>query len=173
MSLYISQICMLLTSLPEWNNGSFDVVGYSLGGLIATTFASFFPHRVDNLLLIAPAGLAKSQSLSFIEQLFFHGKMPLSLAKAFVGVAPIRLMRSSKLVSWQLDNHQGLVHAFAVSMHTRNLKGENTMLGTRTYCPSFPSSPFLSRHSSRTTLSTCKNGSKKCTSNSETVCRSS
>ena len=39
----------------------FDLVGYSLGGWIASEFAAMFPDRVRSLTLIAPIGLTMPQ----------------------------------------------------------------------------------------------------------------
>lgn len=37
--------------------GSFTLLGYSMGGSIATCFAAAFPERVERLILLAPAGM--------------------------------------------------------------------------------------------------------------------
>lgn len=54
--LYISQLVQLLHKL-KW--GKTLVVGYSLGGLVATGFASRFPEQVEGIGYVAPAGLMK------------------------------------------------------------------------------------------------------------------
>lgn len=41
----------------EGLGGDLTLVGYSMGGAIASAFAAEDPHRVDRLVLIAPAGL--------------------------------------------------------------------------------------------------------------------
>jgi pimeloyl-ACP methyl ester carboxylesterase len=114
LSLYVSQLCMLLTSLPEWS-GSFNVVGYSLGGAIATTFARYFPHRIDNLLLIAPAGLIDVKSLPTTTRLLCSGQVPHSIAQSVLRISRAKFLVQTKVVEWQLQNHKGFMHAFTVS----------------------------------------------------------
>ncbi|KAK5534889.1 hypothetical protein LTR23_008564 [Exophiala sp. CCFEE 6169] len=59
--LFTTQILLVLASSPlSWTgkqSGKFALIGYSLGGGIATTFTSYFPDLVDSLVLFAPAGL--------------------------------------------------------------------------------------------------------------------
>ncbi|KAK4947749.1 hypothetical protein LTR10_013257 [Elasticomyces elasticus] len=68
MRLFTSQILLVLASSPlSWtgkDSGKFALVGYSLGGGIATTFASYFPNLVDSLILFAPAGLVRPHHIS-------------------------------------------------------------------------------------------------------------
>ena len=115
VSLYVSQICMLLTSLPDWS-GSFSIVGYSLGGVVATSFASYFPHRVDNLLLLCPAGLMKPDSLSGLTRLFCSGQVSTSFVQSLVssGVQKTKFLVATDMVQWQLKHHDAFPYAFAV-----------------------------------------------------------
>jgi pimeloyl-ACP methyl ester carboxylesterase len=57
-----------LTSSPlSWTggpDGGFSLIGYSLGGGIAASFASYFPSIVKSLVLIAPAGIIRPQQMS-------------------------------------------------------------------------------------------------------------
>ncbi len=53
-ALFVSQITLLLAHLPHWDK--FDLCGMSLGGPIAAHFAHYYPHRVDRLILLCPAG---------------------------------------------------------------------------------------------------------------------
>lgn len=61
--LYCSQLFMALASSDiSWTGetaGRFTIVGYSLGGCIAVEFASWFPTLVEDLVLVAPAGLIR------------------------------------------------------------------------------------------------------------------
>lgn len=72
--LYCTEILIALTSSSlSWTGSSsstnelsqgFDLVGYSLGGGIATAFASHFPSLVRTLTLLAPSGLIRRQHMS-------------------------------------------------------------------------------------------------------------
>jgi pimeloyl-ACP methyl ester carboxylesterase len=57
-SIFHSQLLHLLTHL-SWSKA--HVLGYSLGGAIATSFAAYHPELVSSLTLAAPAGLLRSQ----------------------------------------------------------------------------------------------------------------
>jgi pimeloyl-ACP methyl ester carboxylesterase len=66
-------ICQLRELLQEQNvNGAVMLLGYSMGGSIATVFAAEEPERVSRLMLIAPAGLDRAPA-PFAE---FCRKMP-------------------------------------------------------------------------------------------------
>lgn len=68
--LFASQITMVLASSEvSWTGnavaegkGGFHLIGYSFGGGLAANFASWFPHLVRSLVLIAPSGLLNKQS---------------------------------------------------------------------------------------------------------------
>lgn len=68
--LFASQIMMVLTSSEvSWTGnavaggkGGFHLIGYSFGGGLAANFASWFPHLVRSLVLVAPGGLLNKQS---------------------------------------------------------------------------------------------------------------
>lgn len=53
------------TFLTAVSPGRVTLVGYSLGGAIATRFAIRYPTLVDRLVLIAPAGLGRKVALFF------------------------------------------------------------------------------------------------------------
>lgn len=55
--LYASQLSELLVALDI--RSSFHLLGFSLGGSVATVFAARFPHRVQRLVLQAPAVVAR------------------------------------------------------------------------------------------------------------------
>ncbi|KAJ3074339.1 hypothetical protein HDU98_011501 [Podochytrium sp. JEL0797] len=57
---YSNQLNELLEYVG-WNKAS--LIGYSLGGGIATDFGDRFGHKVDDLVLVAPAGLRESLPL--------------------------------------------------------------------------------------------------------------
>jgi alpha/beta superfamily hydrolase len=114
-SVYISQLCFLLTALPAWS-GSFNIIGYSMGGTIATKFASYFPERVDKLLLISPAGFIKSQDLPWYENSIRIGYLHIKLARSLLsnGIVTSHFLNLTDLLKWQSKNHKGFIHSFTV-----------------------------------------------------------
>ncbi|KKK13092.1 alpha/beta hydrolase [Aspergillus ochraceoroseus] len=75
--LFATQIFLALSSSKiSWTgagSGKFCLVGYSLGGGIAASFASFFPQLLSSLVLIAPAGLIRDSQISFQSRLLYSG----------------------------------------------------------------------------------------------------
>ena len=71
--LYTTQILLALasSSLPWTGNDAFHLVGYSLGGGIAVSFTTAFPHLVSSLVLLAPAGLIRPQSFGTVARVVF------------------------------------------------------------------------------------------------------
>ncbi|KAI0404261.1 Alpha/Beta hydrolase protein [Xylaria palmicola] len=71
--LFVSQILLVLASSPlAWTgNGAFGLVGYSLGGAIAVNFAATFPHMVESLVLLSPAGLIRPENIGRLSRLVF------------------------------------------------------------------------------------------------------
>lgn len=71
--LYVSQIMMVLASSEvSWTGnamvggtGGFHIIGYSLGGGLAANFASWFPHLVRSLVLVAPGSLQRQSETSW------------------------------------------------------------------------------------------------------------
>lgn len=71
--LFVSQILLVLASSEvSWagnavagGNGGFHLIGYSFGGGLAANFASWFPHLVRSLVLVAPSGLLKRSDISW------------------------------------------------------------------------------------------------------------
>ena len=57
-AFYASQTITLLEHVG-WLNGKFDLLGFSLGGAIATKFTTVYSRYLNNLILVAPAGLMK------------------------------------------------------------------------------------------------------------------
>ena len=54
-NFFVNHLEKLLEALGE--QGDFDLIGYSMGGRIATAFAADHPTRVNRLILIASAGM--------------------------------------------------------------------------------------------------------------------
>ncbi|KIV94177.1 hypothetical protein PV10_01966 [Exophiala mesophila] len=87
--LFTTQILLVLASSPlSWtgaNSGKFSLIGYSLGGGIATTFASYFPHLIDTLILFAPAGLLRPEHITPTNRLLYQqGIIPESLIQRII-----------------------------------------------------------------------------------------
>ncbi len=79
MRLYTSQILLVLASspLPWTGNNAFHLMGYSLGGAIAASFASYFPHLLRSLTLIAGGGLIRPYHVSWKSKLIYsQGLLP-------------------------------------------------------------------------------------------------
>lgn len=71
--LFVTQILLVLASsrLAWTGEGGLSVVGYSLGGGIAANFAAAFPHLVETLVLLAPAGLIRPANFGLASRLVF------------------------------------------------------------------------------------------------------
>ncbi|KAI9795450.1 MAG: hypothetical protein M1835_005784 [Candelina submexicana] len=87
--LFASQVLLALTSSPlSWtskDSGGFSVIGYSLGGGIAASFTSYFPHMVNNLVLLAPSGLIRPKHISSTSKfLYSTGILPESVLQWLV-----------------------------------------------------------------------------------------
>ncbi|KAJ5163249.1 Alpha/beta hydrolase fold-1 [Penicillium coprophilum] len=158
--LFSTQIFLALTSSPiSWtgaDSGKFCLTGYSLGGGIAAAFASYFPHLLSSLVLLAPSGLLRDSQISFQSRLLYSkGLMPeniltslvsrrlragplttpkpknkkLNAADALTEEIPSQNAAATQILSrrypqinipsvvtWQVNNHTGFVHAFMSSM---------------------------------------------------------
>jgi pimeloyl-ACP methyl ester carboxylesterase len=89
MVLFTSQILLVLaTSALSWTgscSGRFSIVGYSLGGGIATAFTSHFPSLVSSLVTIAPSGLLRPHHIARSSRLIYsEGIVPESVLDFFV-----------------------------------------------------------------------------------------
>jgi len=81
--LYITQLFYVLASSPlTWDK--FSIMGYSMGGGIAAAFASYFPAMVEDLVLLAPAGLIRPESAPFTTKLIYSGLFPQSVMEYLV-----------------------------------------------------------------------------------------
>lgn len=71
--LYTTQILLVLASsrLSWTGSNAFSIIGYSLGGGIAANFAAAFPHMVETLILLAPAGLIRPANFGRATRLIF------------------------------------------------------------------------------------------------------
>ncbi|RYP02681.1 hypothetical protein DL764_005671 [Monosporascus ibericus] len=89
--LWVTQILLVLASskLPWTGDKGLHVVGYSLGGGIAANFAATFPHMVETLILLAPAGVIRPENIGRASRLIFTS-----------GIIPERLL--GLLTKWRL-----------------------------------------------------------------------
>lgn len=94
--LYCTQLLLSLASSPiSWTGENrFSLVGYSLGGCIATAFASYFPRLVQDLVLVAPAGLIRDSDPK--SWLVYSGMLPNSVTAS---LAASRIRRSPSMVA--------------------------------------------------------------------------
>ncbi|OTB06004.1 hypothetical protein M426DRAFT_319372 [Hypoxylon sp. CI-4A] len=160
--LYVSQILLVLASskLP-WS--TFHLVGYSLGGGLCASFATYFPHLLSSLTVIAGCGFIRPHHVGWQSRfLYSSGLLPESLVKVLVqqrirpsseehpptvgggdilsaetkksatnvdhdcnggdGFDSAVISKSrpgvtvSSVVGWQVDHHEGFVHAFLSTM---------------------------------------------------------
>lgn len=146
--LFTSQILIALsTSSLSWTGqgNRFTIIGYSMGGGIAMSFASYFPALVEDLVLLAPAGLIPVSRVPFLQQLMNAGLLPQRLATSLVarrlksnpnvsttspGGRPTpsaygREIDAQAILSWQIDNHTGFLPAFVSSFQHAPLKGQH------------------------------------------------
>ncbi|KXG46681.1 Alpha/beta hydrolase fold-1 [Penicillium griseofulvum] len=103
--LFSTQIFLALTSSPiSWTgveSGKFCLTGYSLGGGIAAAFASYFPHLLSSLVLLAPSGLLRDSHISFQSRLLYSkGLMPENILTSLVR----RRLRAGPLTTPQPKN---------------------------------------------------------------------
>lgn len=86
--LYNTQILSVIVSspLPWTDENSFIIIGYSLGGGIAASFAYYFPALVKSLVLIAPSGLVREKHIAWQSYILYRteGILPESLVRWLV-----------------------------------------------------------------------------------------
>ena len=56
MGIFVDQIDALLTRLGLRPDQQINLIGFSLGGAVSVGFANKYPHRINKLVLISPAG---------------------------------------------------------------------------------------------------------------------
>lgn len=71
--LYTSQILLVLASSPlAWTgDDAFNLIGYSLGGGVAVSFARYFPRMVRSLNLVASGGLIRRGHVSLQSRVLY------------------------------------------------------------------------------------------------------
>ncbi|KAI1870136.1 hypothetical protein JX265_006306 [Neoarthrinium moseri] len=69
--LYVTQILLVLASSPiSWSK--FHLVGYSLGGCLAVSFARYYPHLLESLTSIAGGGLIRPHHVGWQSKLLYN-----------------------------------------------------------------------------------------------------
>ncbi|KAJ5175030.1 uncharacterized protein N7482_000907 [Penicillium canariense] len=133
--LFATQIMLVLASSPiSWTgagSGKFCLVGYSLGGGIAASFASFFPQLLSSLVLLAPSGLVRDSQISLQSRLLYsRGLMPESLLGFLVG----RRLRAGPLVAPKSKNkHDQLSAADALTEELPSQSAAEVQVLSREY----------------------------------------
>ncbi|TLS22488.1 uncharacterized protein PpBr36_09747 [Pyricularia pennisetigena] len=87
MRLYTTQILLVLASshLPWTGDEGFHLIGYSFGGGISVPFATFFPHMVRSLILVAGCGLIRESHVGWWSKLLYSsGWLPEGLLQRLV-----------------------------------------------------------------------------------------
>lgn len=136
--LFCTQILCVLQNVG-WSKCS--IVGYSLGGCLTSSFASYFPNTVDKLIIIAPAGLLSRQKQNLSRKIALSEYTPFALIRllqkfvvpkakeAVEQIAPGRV-DVSKVSTWQTEHHKGFYRSY---------------LSTFRYAPIFDQWPLFER----------------------------
>ncbi|KAM4066905.1 alpha/beta hydrolase fold domain-containing protein [Hirsutella rhossiliensis] len=154
--LYTTQILLVIASsaLPWTGSSAFHLLGYSLGGALAASFAAHHPHLVRSLTLVCPGGLVRPSHVSFKSWLLYsHGILPTFLVDALArrrlqprrGVSAdvpegenagvdfddVPVSRERKdvkvgdVVGWQLQGNTGFVGAYMSTMRHAPIYGQH------------------------------------------------
>ncbi|TKY88632.1 hypothetical protein EX895_002263 [Sporisorium graminicola] len=114
-ALFVSQITLLLAHLPQWDK--FDLCGMSLGGSIASYFAHYYPHRVDRLVLMCPAGGTPNAELRPAIKIIRSYLMPNWLLRRLLRFLPLLpTPPKGSLIWWQAEYHPGYRFSFTSSL---------------------------------------------------------
>ncbi len=111
--LFTSQIAYVLAAFPDWDR--FDLVGMSLGGPIATTFAHYFPQRVKRLYLLCPAGGTPKHDLPFFRRFLLSHYNPFG-TELLLRFGPLNPRKSNDIAKWQCEHAPGFIPSFAKSL---------------------------------------------------------
>lgn len=136
--LYSSQILFAVTS-SQLHWASFTLIGYSFGGGVAVAFTHTFPHMVNDLVLLAPAGIVKSSRLGVFSRMAQAGWVPGAVAgfmatKRTHGTPSEEVLEARRrkadpkdrrtvvdiegVVEWQGKAHKGYLQSFLSSFRT-------------------------------------------------------
>lgn len=122
--LFHTQILDLFLRL-KWEKAHF--LGYSLGGIIAASFAQFHPEAVESLVLVAPAGLWRKSNLSSATQPHPETASAQSIYD-FLGPGPVdpsweenfkaqglEAIPREKVQVWENERHEGHIASLTSS----------------------------------------------------------
>lgn len=75
--LYTTQLLLVLasSSLSWTGDEAFHIVGYSLGGALAASFAAYFPHVLRSANLICPGGLIRPSHISLKSRILYSDRL--------------------------------------------------------------------------------------------------
>eukprot|EP01117_Protostelium_nocturnum_P017244 TRINITY_DN6996_c0_g1_i1.p1 TRINITY_DN6996_c0_g1~~TRINITY_DN6996_c0_g1_i1.p1 ORF type:complete len:359 (+),score=95.22 TRINITY_DN6996_c0_g1_i1:106-1182(+) len=134
--LFLNGITMIMSQL-NWHNAT--VLGYSLGGGIAVSFAHHFPQLVNRLILVAPAGLLPKKSMGVFARLAIDGHFPEAILTMVMGRVQSKKIKENSgsqtqkeinyedlrnknvdpdianVIAWQSQTHPGFARSFASS----------------------------------------------------------
>ncbi|ODM23690.1 hypothetical protein SI65_01279 [Aspergillus cristatus] len=132
--LFSTQISLALNSSPiSWTgagSGRFCLVGYSLGGGIAASFASFFPQLLSSLVLLAPSGLIRDSQISFQSRLLYsRGLVPEKVLGFLVG----RRLRAGPLVTTKPKSNEKIDAGAALTEELPSTGAAGTQILSRAY----------------------------------------
>lgn len=154
--LYAAQILLVIASstLPWTGASAFHLLGYSLGGALAASFAAHCPHLVRSLTLVCPGGLVRPSHVSLESRLLYsRGILPAFLVDALArrrlrprrsasadvpegenahvdfDEVPISSQRNGvtvgDVVGWQMDGNRGFVLAYTSTIRNAPIYGQH------------------------------------------------
>ncbi|PHH83940.1 hypothetical protein CDD83_2761 [Cordyceps sp. RAO-2017] len=154
--LYTTQILLVLVSspLPWTGSAAFHLLGYSLGGGLAASFAAHRPHIVRSLTLVCPGGIVRTSHVSLKSRLLYSESiLPACLVNALargrlqprrgasadvpegetadVDFDDVPLSTSRKAptvgdaVGWQLRGNSGFVGAYMSTIRHAPIHGQH------------------------------------------------
>lgn len=121
--LYTTQLLIVLRHLG-WERCS--LVGYSLGGGIVATFASYYSEALDKVVMIAPSGLLQEADLPAARRFVKTTHVPLAVVAALQGFVRPRAHETkekvggdrrdlARVIDFQERNHKGFLRSYLSS----------------------------------------------------------
>jgi pimeloyl-ACP methyl ester carboxylesterase len=136
MRLFTSEILIALSASPiSWigpSSGGIHIVGWSMGGAVAASFAAYFPSLIASVVLLAPVGLVRMKHFDFVLRFPPYALylpdvwLEAIVKKGFLkkpkydmpslGVNGHPEVNETSLTAWMARSHRGFVKAFISSM---------------------------------------------------------
>ncbi|OAA56436.1 alpha/beta hydrolase [Cordyceps fumosorosea ARSEF 2679] len=160
--LYTTQILLGLSSSPlPWTGSSvFHILGFSLGGAIAASFATYHANMLRSATLVCPAGLVRPAHISWSSRLAFilGDHIPEFLVQRLVrrrlrpsssqhssvdipdgaedadvdfNAVPVGGRTIGEVVRWQFDGNDGFVPAFVSTIRNAPIYAQHKTLWPR------------------------------------------